>query len=149
MEMRIKTDKASILSREEIKKEKVITLKDENYGKWALAWLVLQGLVPLSSDMQTDSFQASQQLGSEEFDPKPSPLSPSHVCIITTANLTALSVNSSHTGLTGGSLLNLQATPSDVLLTRLAGKYTHYTLAHKHHFFKHLETAVGVELLGK
>lgn len=78
-----------------------------------------------------------------EFDLKPSPLSPGHVRIIATANLTVLSVNSSHTGFTGGSLLNLQAIPSDILLTwllQLAGKYTHYTLSHKHHFIKLLET---------
>lgn len=113
--MRIKTDKTSILSREEILMEKVIILKDGNYGSARISSLKLR---------QTLS-SSSQQLGSEGFDPKPSPLSPGHVCIITTANLTVLSVNSSHTGLTGGSLLNLQAAPSDVLLTRLAGKYTH------------------------
>lgn len=70
---------------------------------------------------------ASERLGRAGFDPKPSPLSPGHVRIMATANLTVLSVNSSHTGVTGGSLLNLQAVPSDVLLTRplqLAVKYT-------------------------
>lgn len=84
------------------------------------------------------------------FDPKTSPLSPDHVHIIATANLTVLSVNSSHSGFTGGSLLNLQVELSDVLLTwmlQLAGKYAPSpTNTTSISFLKHCD---GSGLLGK
>lgn len=42
MEMRIKTDKTSILSREEILMEKVVILKDGNYGAARISSLKLR-----------------------------------------------------------------------------------------------------------
>lgn len=85
--------------------------------------------------------RVSEQLGRAACNPEPNPQSPSYVHIIASANLTAFTVNNSHSGFTGGSLLNLQVELSDILLTwllQLAGKYTSsLTNASSISFLKH------------
>lgn len=123
--------------------EKCPSLYNNYFIKQALVWPVLQGLVFLSSNMQAGSLLGIWMTGQSRVHSKLSPLSPGRVCIMATVNLSVFSVNSPHTGFTGGSLLNLQATPSNVLLTWLLPlpvKYTHFHFTHKYCFFKFLET---------
>lgn len=113
--------------------ESLPSLHNVDVWERSLAWPALQGLALFSSDALTGSLsRAPERLGRAGIDPKPSPLSPGNVRIVAAANLTALSVNSSHTGFTGGQF----AQPAGSTLRRPvdpaapAGRQIHTTPLH-------------------